>query len=185
MAGGMEELRTLEWQSFAPHMEQLRTPMGSGISAYRKTGGGQTEGRQTISLLPACASLAPERDTASAILSDADCRCSCPLLGHRCVSPCAAQCTIAFLCVDTRCIVAPAPECVPQPAAIRPICRLTCTHVHGPAVMSVLPFLFANTGNVLGGIPFGPTTVELKDADYQRTEINDGNFLSVSLIGDG
>ena len=51
--------------------------------------------------------------------------------------------------------------------------------------MSVLPFLFANTGNVLGGIPFGPTTVELKDADYQRTEINDGNFLSVSLIGDG
>jgi len=86
MAGEMEELRTPEWKSFAPHMEELRTPMGSGIWDHRKTRGVETEGLRPISLLPACASLAPERECntiANAILSDADCRCSCPFLGHR------------------------------------------------------------------------------------------------------
>lgn len=34
-------------------------------------------------------------------------------------------------------------------------------------------------------MPFGPTIVELKDADYKTAVINDGEFITVSLVSGG
>lgn len=44
---------------------------------------------------------------------------------------------------------------------------------------------FAHAGTILGGIPFGPTVVELKDPQYDGVPLNDGNFIFVSVVSAG
>ena len=54
---------------------------------------------------------------------------------------------------------------------------------HYPTQLAIVSAPFLATGTIPGGLPFGPSVVEIKDADYETVAVNDGNFLRVSLVG--
>ena len=146
------------------HTEALRTPHKEYVLA------------PCAFLLPCCwtTGAASWGDAASQFLPDADCRRVCALSRDR------YRCT-----PGPAHAVACAPTVRPR---VRPRCghakslSCSCRRSDSPVPAAAAPL---RSGSVLGGLPFGPTVVELKDPDYQTTAINDGDFLTVSLASSG